>query len=237
MTAPGMNHFTSGLLHPWMTPTHLIILLALGLWLGQNVPLRLGLPLKVFAPLSAAALAFTTTGWIAGVPPAHPGRHRPRGGSSRGARSPSPHPPPAPCCSPAAAVAIGLDSGAETGTPFAIAGTLLGTWVSLSLGLVNIAYYVSLAAERKKKWISIGLRIAGSWIVAISLLMLAFSLRRAHREDGSKDRTSNTQHPTSNIQSQNTPPHSLAPLDVGRWMLDVLSFHRPLQLRRALNRT
>ena len=81
----------------------------------------------------------------------------------------------------AAAVAIGLDSGADTGTPpLAIVGTLLGTWVSLALGLVNIAFYASLAAERKKKWISIGLRIAGSWIVAISLLMLAFSLRSAH---------------------------------------------------------
>ena len=53
MTAPGMNAFSSGLLHPWMTPTHVIILLALGLWLGQHVPLRLGLACKVFAPAAA----------------------------------------------------------------------------------------------------------------------------------------------------------------------------------------
>ena len=78
----------------------------------------------------------------------------------------------------AAAVVIGLDSGADTGTPLAIAGTLLGTWVSLGIGLINIAYYVSLAAERKQKWIGIGLRVVGSWIFAICLLMLAFALRR-----------------------------------------------------------
>jgi len=33
-------------------------------------------------------------------------------------------------------------------------------------------------AAQKKKWISIGIRIAGSWIFAISLLMIAFALRR-----------------------------------------------------------
>jgi hydrogenase/urease accessory protein HupE len=172
-----MNHFTPGLLHPWMTPAHFILLLALGLWLGQHVPLRLGLPLKVFAPLSAAALAFTTTGWIAGVPPPLLVAIALLSGAVVALEARLPSSAGAGLLA-AAAMAIGLDSGAEAGTPLAIIGTLLGTWVSLSLGLVNIAYYVSLAAERRQKWMSIGLRIAGSWIVAISLLMLAFSLRR-----------------------------------------------------------
>jgi hypothetical protein len=91
-----------------------------------------------------------------------------------------------------------LDSGADIGgKPLAIAGTLLGTWVSLGIGLINIAYYVSLAAERERKWIGIGLRIAGSWIFAISLLMLAFALRHqgAPLESPARDQgtTSNTQ--------------------------------------------
>jgi len=197
MTAPGMNQFTSGLLHPWMTPTHLIILLALGLWLGQNVPLRLGLPFKVFAPLSAAALAFTTTGWIPGVPQPILVAVALAAGAVVALELRLP-PAAGAALLAAAAVAIGLDSGAESGTPWAIASTLLGTWVSLGLGLVNIAYYVSLAAERKKKWISIGLRIAGSWIFAISLLMLAFAMRRGNGEGGFQRQ--NIQHPTSNIQ-------------------------------------
>jgi urease accessory protein len=179
MTAPGMGDFISGVLHPWMTPTHLLILLALGLGLGQHVPLRIGMPLKVFVPLAALALALTITGWITVVPP-----------------------PILIAIALAAAVvvvlevrlpvianalllaaaafAIGSDSGVEKGTPFTVFKTLLGTWVSLSIGLVNIGYYVSLAAERKKQWISIGIRVVASWILAVALLMLAFSLRQRH---------------------------------------------------------
>jgi len=176
MTAPGMGNFASGLLHPWMTPTHVLLLLALGLWLGQHTPLRLGMAGKVFAPLSAVALLLTTTGWIAVVPSpilvcialvtAAVVAWEARLPSSAGA-----------VLLAAAAMALGLDSAPGTGTPFAVFSTLAGTWVGLGLGLVNIAYYVSLAAERKKQWIRIGLRVVGSWIFAISLLMLAFALR------------------------------------------------------------
>ncbi len=177
MTAPGLNAFSSGLLHPWMTPTHVIILLALGLWIGQHVPLRLGLPCKVFAPLSAAALAVSTTKWTTVVPPfilvtialviaAM---------IALEARLPSSI---RVVLLGAAAIGLGLDSAPETTAPLATFSTLAGTWVSLGLGLVNIAYYVSLAAALQKKWISIGIRVAGSWIFAISLLMVAFALRR-----------------------------------------------------------
>lgn len=176
LTAPGMNAFSSGLLHPWMTPAHVIILLALGLWLGQHVPLRLGLPCKVFAPAAALALAVSATPLLPVVPPSTLAgialvlsavvaleAHLPS--LARG------------ILFAAAAIGIGLDSGPETAKPFDTFSTLAGTWVSLGLGLVNIAYYVSLAAARQKKWISIGIRVAGSWIFAISLLMIAFALR------------------------------------------------------------
>ncbi|HSI13232.1 MAG TPA: HupE/UreJ family protein [Chthoniobacter sp.] len=176
MTVPGMNAFSSGLLHPWMTPTHVMILLALGLWLGQQVPLRLGLACKVFAPAAAAALGLSATKWVTTVPPfvlvaialvisA---------AVALEARLPS---PARVLLLAAAAIGIGLDSGPETPLPFDTFSTLAGTWVSLGLGLVNIAYYVSLATALQKKWISIGIRVLGSWIFAISLLMLAFALR------------------------------------------------------------
>ena len=78
----------------------------------------------------------------------------------------------------AAAVALGFDSGVEIGTARKVVETLLGTWLGLTVGLTNIAFGAALVAEKKKKWMSIGLRIAGSWLVAISLLALAFSLRK-----------------------------------------------------------
>jgi len=179
MTAPGMGDFISGLLHPWMTPTHLIILLALGLWLGQRVPLRLGLPLQVFVPGAAVALALTNLHWVAVVPPPLLVAMALVAGAVVALEVRLPASAGAVMLG-AAALAIGLDSGVETGTPWAIFKTLLGTWVSLGLGLINAGYYVSLATERQKKWISIGVRVAGSWIVAVSLMMLAFAWRKAH---------------------------------------------------------
>jgi hypothetical protein len=61
-------------------------------------------------------------------------------------------------------------------TPWAVAKTLFGTWISFIVWIVDIAYYVSLLPPRK--WMQIGARVAGSWIVAISFLVLAFALRR-----------------------------------------------------------
>ena len=46
------------------------------------------------------------------------------------------------------------------------------------MGTVSFAYYISMAAETGKLWLRIGIRVAGSWIVAITLLILAFALRK-----------------------------------------------------------
>lgn len=176
-TVQGMNDVGGGILHPFVTPAHVLILLGLGLMLGQHLLADLGKALRVFAPLTAVSLALTMTQRIAAVPSPvmisialfagmmvalemrlpSVGRY---------------------ALFAVAAMAIGLDSGTEAGTTAVVIKTLLGTWLGLVAGLANIAFYVSLAAERKKKWISIGLRVAGSWLVAISLLLLAFSLRK-----------------------------------------------------------
>jgi hydrogenase/urease accessory protein HupE len=86
-------------------------------------------------------------------------------------------PPPLPFCaiSAAAALALGLDSGAEPGPASTIAKTLLGNWISLIVLVYDVAIYVSLGGEAK--WLKVALRIAGSWLIAISLLVLAFSFR------------------------------------------------------------
>jgi hypothetical protein len=76
----------------------------------------------------------------------------------------------------AAALALGCDSSADVGPGVSVGKVLCGTWVSLSLVLINVAFYVSLRPE--KPWARIGLRVLGSWIVAISFLLIAFALRR-----------------------------------------------------------
>lgn len=174
-TITGVGPFVGGMLHPLTTPTHLLILIALGLLIGQHKPLNLKTPLSVFIPISALALCLTTTGIVKTV------------------------------CTPIlisialfasvlvslqkslpswviqaicvlAAIAIGLDSTVESGTPIIIVKTLLGTWTGLFLIIGYSGYYISMFS--KQEWQKIGVRVASSWIIAASLMILAFALRR-----------------------------------------------------------
>ena len=171
----GVGDVLNGLLHPLTTPSHLLILLGLGLLAGQRAPLNLKTPMMTFLPLAAIALLLTMTGavktvyppvliaiaLIAGILVAMEAR-----------------PPRLAYIAlfAAAAVAIGLDSAVESGDTVAMLKRLFGTWVSLGLMVFNLAYYVSLLA--KQKWQKIGVRVVGSWLIAISFLVLAFLLRR-----------------------------------------------------------
>lgn len=177
MTVQGMNHFTSGVLHPLMTPAHVLVLLGLGLCVGQHPPLRLKVPLIAFAAVSVIALGGTMTGRIAGVHQAILAGVALAAGAVVAIGKPLPIWARAVLCG-AGALAIGLDSGADSGSGLAVVSTLLGTWFALMLCVLNGAHYVSLAAEKNKQWIQIGVRVAGSWIVAISLLVVAFALRK-----------------------------------------------------------
>jgi hydrogenase/urease accessory protein HupE len=171
----GMNSFYAGLLHPLLTLTHLLVLLGLGIWLGQHPPLRLKTPITVFALGAAAALLLTTRVAVPpaiayGVVAAALGCGMLVAGSAR---------------LPAllrwatvavAAIAVALDSGVEAApTSVSVALTLLGTWISTTVLLANIAFYAALCPRRQ--WVQIALRIAGSWIAAASMLVLAFALK------------------------------------------------------------
>jgi urease accessory protein len=174
---PGLNDTVAGILHPFTTPAHILILLGIGVLLGQNFQSHFGRAYAAFALAAAAALLLTATNWVTGVPE------------------------PALLCIAlavgalvaietrlsslaavvlfaAAATAVGLDSGVEPGGKRSVVNTLFGTWIGLSVGLGNIAYFTVLIVEKNRKWMNIGLRVSGSWIVAISLLALAFSIRK-----------------------------------------------------------
>ncbi len=176
-TTEGANRFTGGALHPLMMPLHLLVVLGLGLMLGQHPPLRLARPLAVFAPVAAAALALTRAGWFAAVHPAVPAGIAFACGAvvAAGRRIPA---WAGAALLAAGAAAVGLDSAVDSGSPADITATLAGTWCALMLLLVNAAFYASLAAASEMKWLHIALRVAGSWITAISLLLLAFALRK-----------------------------------------------------------
>jgi urease accessory protein len=175
----GVGDFFGGVLHPLTTPTHLLVLLGLGLFVGQHPPLNLKIPLAVFIPISALALLLTTTGLVKTVyPPILIGVALVAGILVALGK-------PLPAVASGllfaiAGLALGLDSAVETGTATTIAKTLLGTWLGLILAVADLAYYLSFFT--KQKWQQVGLRVAGSWITAASFMILAFALRHSPHE-------------------------------------------------------
>jgi len=175
--APVQNigDFVNGVAHPLYSPAHLLILLGLGLMIGQRAPLNLKLPLLVFMPVSALALLLTMTGLVTSVyQPLLIGI-----ALSLGALVALGKPVPVAVTGTIlalAALALGLDSMVESTDTIVVLKTLWGTWTCQVIIVIALAYYVSLGL--KWKWVSVGVRVLGSWIVAISLLVLAFSLRR-----------------------------------------------------------
>ncbi|WP_394788739.1 HupE/UreJ family protein [Rhodoferax sp.] len=173
--APGANAFYSGLLHPLQNWPQILLLLALGIMLGQRPPLRLSAPMLAFTLCCGLALLLTT---LLATSPALPQLLM---GLALGLgvliAAQLRLPLWSRCLLLAlAGAAIGLDSGVD-GAPSSsfLALALLGSWISTSVLVANIAYYVSLCPPRK--WVQIGIRIAGSWIAAASVLVLAFLLK------------------------------------------------------------
>jgi len=175
LAVEGVGEVVNGALHPLLSPAHVLVFLGLALLLGQRVPLDLKTPMRVFAPVSAAALLVTLSGRVSSVsPPLLIGLalciaalvalevKLPRlvvGG----------------ICA-AAGCGIGLDSAVEGGATLAAFKTLAGTWLSLNAAVFYLAICVSHAED--KPWARTAIRVLGSWIIAISLMVLAFSLRK-----------------------------------------------------------
>ena len=172
----GMGEFVSGFLHPLLTPLHLLVLLSLGLLMGQRRPLDLERPMAGFAGFAAVGLLTTAVGINAGASPAILIVIGLCAGSLVALAMPLPTWARVLACA-AAGLALGLDSGMDPGaTGAATAKTLCATWISLSLCVADVAFYSSRLP--KYQWVQTGIRVAGSWIVAIGMLMLAFALRR-----------------------------------------------------------
>jgi urease accessory protein len=168
----GISGFWGGLLHPYFVPVHAAVIVALGLLVGQQgwgriTPIAfilalvagLGLIWLAVVPryanealLVLAALIGVLTAWARPLPEPV--------GIALGA---------------VAGIVVGLDSPPEVISIREANLMLIGTWLGGSLFLV-------LATEGASKmtnpWQRIGARIAGSWIAATAILVLALSVNR-----------------------------------------------------------
>ena len=175
-TVEGLDDFVNGVIHPLFTPAHVLVLLAFGFWIGRHPPLRLRSPLPAFALGALVGLLLAGRGLVTQIPP-----------------------PVLLVAAMLAAVVVaadikvplairvtltaiaglllGMDSAPEAAsTPSAVFKTLLGTWVGLYIWLVNPAFYVSILP--RKKWADYAVRIAASWIIAISFMVIAFAFSK-----------------------------------------------------------
>jgi urease accessory protein len=172
----GAGEITNGALHPLMTPAHVLVLLAAGLLCGQNARDKDANPLRVFAPVLAVALLATLAPFLSGElwEPVVIGMSVVLAALvALGIRLPR---VAVMVLTILPAVVLGLDSGAEAETVAAKVKTLAGTWVTASA----LVFYVSACASNAegKPWARTAIRVLGSWIVAIGLMVLAFALKK-----------------------------------------------------------
>ena len=170
----GMGDFISGLCHPLTTPSHVLLIVGLGLLAGRRHPFNLKLPMALFITCSGAALAIAVLGRIKTLHPAILIGIALCVGAPL-ALDKNPATLPFTALFAVAALAMGLDSAPEPGSAASTAKTLLGNWLSLVVLVYDIAIYVSLGGQAK--WLRVALQIAGAWMIAIAILVLAFALR------------------------------------------------------------
>jgi hydrogenase/urease accessory protein HupE len=164
----GIDHFSGGILHPLVEPTHLLALVALGLLLGQ----------RGIAKAEKALFGFAA-GVLVGLVCA---------GAGRVIDSDVPLLAGATVCGLLVALAlelptpvyvgiagllgagIGIASNPESFTGQAMLAALAGAGLGAALCLVIAAAIVALL---KRPWLQILVRVVGSWASAASVLVLA----------------------------------------------------------------
>jgi urease accessory protein len=167
---PGGGGFYAGAVHPVVSVDHLMTLLAIGLLLSQR-GLRAGLLLLMAGIAAGLALPF------AGV--TFPAVAMPMlailivaGGSIAIAQ----YLPVAVSLllSLTGGLCVGLMTDVPLDTPLTAATAGAGVIVA---GFLIAAYAMAIGTVLRSRWQGIPLRVVGSWIVAIGLMMMAFLLR------------------------------------------------------------
>jgi urease accessory protein len=171
----GIDHFSGGLLHPLVEPTHLISLVSLGLLIGQRGIARAEAALLGFVAGALAGLLCAVLGWtidtdlpllamatlsglLVALSLSLPGIVYAGIAAWLGA-------------------GIGVASNPESFTGTAMLAALAGAGIGANLWLLTIAAIVNML---KKPWLLILVRVVGSWASASSILVLALWVSGRH---------------------------------------------------------
>jgi urease accessory protein len=161
--------FAGGMLHPLLAPAHLVSLVGLGLLAGRTAPrARIAMATAFAAGLGGGLGAIA---WGAGETPAN--NVLLAGAAACGMIAALGLPGRAWFAAPLALIigsAVGLDSPPETISLHEAVLMLTGTFCG---GIAALALMAAAAAALARPWQAIALRVAGSWIAAIAILVLA----------------------------------------------------------------
>lgn len=168
----GIGTFYGYMLHMLVVPAHALIIVGTALVLGQQPPGGARLGLTVLAATFVAGLAISSTGWGGGVKE----WQLLAGALVVGVAVSIGRALPAVALLPAAATA-GLALGLDSAPTEAVAGNRSLAIAGLVCGTLGMALILTgLTHGMKKQWQRSGVRVAGSWIAATSILVLSLSL-------------------------------------------------------------
>lgn len=170
----GVGAFYSGVLHPFMSPAHLIALVALGLLFGQR---GVGASRPAMGALAAALVPGL---WLSlrlqGLPEPDPWLLALGTVLGLGVVLARPWPTWALVTLAAlAGLAVGLGSAPDGMAPAQRAAALAGTFVGATLCTACLAGAVH---PLRKPWARVGVRVLASWLSASALLVLTLGIAR-----------------------------------------------------------
>jgi urease accessory protein len=170
----GAGDFYAGLLHPITAVEHAVPLLALGLLAGQQPPGEQ----RYWAAFVCAAAAVAGAASVALLPTLTWVQHANAAAALlMGALVAAAWPPPAPIFY-GLAMAVGLGLGYLHGLELG-AGLRPGPFVGgLATAIVLVLIYcAALVSNLRPRWARIGVRVGGSWVAAVSGLVLGLAFR------------------------------------------------------------
>jgi urease accessory protein len=175
----GLGTFYNYMLHPLVVPAHALLLAAVALMLGQQGGEAAGRGLIAFALGLACGLLISGAGVVAGVrePMLLAGSLVVGGVVSLGNRLPR-------LITLGIAGIVGIAIGLDPAPEASAMREAILAYAGLVSGILFLATVASgLTVNAAKQWQRIGVRIAGSWIVAISVLVLALALAGPAKHD------------------------------------------------------
>jgi urease accessory protein len=172
--ASGIGGFYGGLLHPLLVPAHVLALAALGLCIGQQAPRQRAALLALFAAsLAAGVIVIVSAFAVTAADDAILGVAAAAGLALAAARThwlfvSAP-------LAVIAGAAVELDSVPEE---ISMSATFLGLAGTAVAAFLIVMLVSDLTAYWRRDWQRIAVRIAGSWIAASAILVLALRLAR-----------------------------------------------------------